>query len=133
MDEDVLWFNISVHNVFLCKNFEGVGKLSKIDQALLFSKRTVFFQNFFKCAPVAVFINEIEIVNCLEHIEISDDVGTVLQLCQGVDFIDGTFLKFGHLLKLIGLHHFDGHLLLGDHVDSFVDFGVNSLSQFHLQ
>ena len=86
-----------------------------------------------KSAPVAEFVNEVEVVGCFEHVDILDDVGARLEGREDVDLVDCAFLELGDLAKLLGLHHLDGHFLLGDHVHRLVYLRIHTLAQLLLQ
>ena len=133
MQQDVVRLDVSVHNITSGQHFEGLEHLPEEEQRFLFRKRCLFLHQLVHSPSVAVLVDEVEVVGCLQHIDVLHYVGTVLQVRQDVDFIYGAFLQFGDLFEFLCLDHLDGNFLLGDHVDGFVDLGIDSLTQLLLE
>lgn len=85
-----------------------------------------------KSSPVAVLVDEIEIIDRFKHIVVLYDVRTGIQVTENIDFVDCSLLQFWQLFEFIGLHHFDGDFLFGLDVNGTVDSGINPASQFVL-
>lgn len=133
MDQNVIGFYISVHNVAAGQHFESLHHLSEKKQGFFFLKRALFLHEFVHGTSVAVLVDKIEIIGSFEHIDVLDNIRTVLQVGQYVDLIDGALLQFGNFPELFGLDDLNGHLLFGDHMHSFVDLRVDPLSQLFFQ
>ena len=72
--QNILRFNISVHNIESIQDFKGFKQLSKDDQSLLFRKSSFFFDSIIKITTITVFIDEIVVVSSLEVILVFDYV-----------------------------------------------------------
>jgi hypothetical protein len=129
MHEDVVRFDIAMHNVVPGKYLEGLNDLAEVNQTLFLRQWAFFLEQFVEGASVAELVDEVEVVGCFEHVDVLDDVGAGLKGRQDVDLVDGAFLEFGDFSELFGLDDLDGDLLLGDHVDGFIDLGIDSLAE----
>jgi hypothetical protein len=91
VQQNILWFDISVHNVAFSEHFEGVGELLKVEQTLLLRQIIHFLQNFLQSSTIAVFVDEIEVVLCLHHVDVFDDVPARFERTQNIDFVECAF------------------------------------------
>lgn len=129
MQEDVVWFDITVHYIVLGEHFEGLDNLAKVTQCPLLWERPFAEHQLVQGAPIAILVDEIEVVSSLEHVNILDDEGAALQRGQYVDFIDRALFQLGDLPEFLGLHHLDGHLLLRYQMHCLMHFRVHSLTK----
>ena len=133
MKEDIIWFDIPVHDITSGEDFEGLEDLPKVDEGFLFGEDSLFLHEFVESTAVAVFIDEVEIISGFEHVDVLDNVGAVLESGEDVDLVDRALFQFGYLFELLGLDDLDGDLLLVDQVDGLVDLGVDPFSQLFLE
>ena len=80
MQQDVVRFDVSVHNITSGQHFEGLEHLPEEEQRFLFRKRCLFLHQLVHGPPVAVLVNKVEVVGCLQHVNVLHNVGTVLQV-----------------------------------------------------
>lgn len=132
MHENIVRLKISMHDVILGEYFEGLNHLSEINEGSFLRERSFFLHEFIQCASITEFIDEIEVIDSFKHVNIFDDVGTVLDSRKNVDFVDSTFLKFRYLFELVSVNYFDSHLLFGFHMNGLVDLSIHTLSQLFL-
>ena len=133
MQQDVVRFDVPVHNITSGQDLESLQHLPEEEEAFLFRKRCLFLHKLVHGTSVAVLVDEVEVVGCLQHVDVLHNVGTVLQVRQDVDLINSAFLQLGNLFEFLGLDHFYCYFLLGDHVDGFVYLCVDSLAQLLLE
>jgi hypothetical protein len=133
MHEDIVRFDIPVHDIAAGKHLKRLHNLLEVKHGSLLRKRTLLLHDAVQGATVAVLIDEVEVVGSLEHVDVLDDIGAGLQRGQDVDLIDRALLQLGDLFELFGLDHLDGHFLLGDQVNRLVDLGIDTLAQLLLQ
>ena len=133
MQQDVVRFDVSVHNITSGQDLEGLKHLSEEKEGFLFRKRCLFLHQLVHGPPVAVLVNKVEVVGCLQHVNVLHNVGTVLQVRQDVDLIYRAFLQLWNLFEFLGLDHLYCNFLLCYHVDCFVYLGVDPLAQLLLE
>jgi hypothetical protein len=133
MHEDVIGFDIPMHDVTARQNLEGFHDLLEIEERSLLGQGALLLHEFVQSSAIAVFIDKVEVVGCFEHIDVFDDVGAALQRGEDVDFVDCALLQLGDLLELLRLHHLDRHLQFRDQVHCLVDLRVDSFSQLLLE
>ena len=81
-----------MHDVVLIEYLESIDELLEYFECFLFLDDSIFAEYAFKSAPVAVLVDEVEVVGSLEHVYVFDDVLILLYICQDIDFVDGAFL-----------------------------------------
>lgn len=81
-----------MHDVVLIEYLEGIDELLEYFECFLFLDDSIFAEYAFKSAPVAVLVDEVEVVGSLEHVYVLDDVLILLYIGQDIDFVDGAFL-----------------------------------------
>jgi hypothetical protein len=84
---------------------------------LLLCKFSFLLQELLEGSTVAVLVNEIEVVDCFEHIEILNDMGTTLEIGENAYLVVGAFLKLRILFELLGANLLNGHFLFGFDID----------------
>lgn len=62
-----------------------------------------------ECASVAVLIEEVEIVNGLEYLNETDDIGA-FDASEHLDLIESAFLQFGVFSEATNIDHFGCYL-----------------------
>lgn len=92
MEEDVVGLDVPVHDITAGQHFERLHDLLEEEQSPLLGKWTFLLHQFVESAPVAVLIDEVEVIGSLEHVDVLDDVGAGLQRGEDVDFIDSALL-----------------------------------------
>jgi hypothetical protein len=118
-----------MHDVVSGEYFESLYDLSEIDQGLFLCEGTFFLHEFIEGTSVAELIDEVEVVSCFEHVNVLDYIRAGLKSRQDVDLVDCAFFKLRNLSKFFCLNNFDGDFLFGNHMDCFIDFGIDSLSK----
>jgi hypothetical protein len=91
------------------------------------------FEEGFECATVTVLVYEIEVVDCLEHVEVLDDVGGGFEVGEDADFVVGAFLQLRVLFKLLGAYLLDGYLLIRLEVEGSEHCGVCTVADLILE
>ena len=81
MEENVVGLEVSVHDVILIKNLEGLKELLKDQESALLIQNILLPQHSLESASIAILIDEIKIVLRLQHIKVSDDVTVFLDVC----------------------------------------------------
>jgi hypothetical protein len=128
MKQNVVGFDITMHNISPRKHLEGFYHLPKEEKCPLFWEGAFFLHELIHGASVAVLVDEVKVIGSLEHIDVFDDVRAVLECGQDVDFVDCAFLKLRDFLELLSLNYLDGDLLFCLEVHSFVNFSINPFS-----
>ena len=118
-----------MHDVIFGKDLESFNHLTKKDQGLFLRERPFLLHEFIKRATITKFIDKVKVVNGLEHVNIPDDIGASLDCRQNVNFIDCTFFQFRNLLELLCINDLDRYLLFCFHVNSLINFTVDSFTQ----
>lgn len=121
-----------MHDVIFGENFEGFYHLPEIDECSFFREGSLFLHKFIECSSIAKFINKIKVIYSFKHINILDDVRTILNRWQNIYFVYCTLLEFWNLLELVGVDDFDGDLLFSFHMNCLINFSVNSLAELFL-
>ena len=118
-----------MHDVIFGKDLEGFDHLTKIDKGPFLRERPFLLHEFIKRSSIAKFIDKVKVVNSLQHVNIPDDIRASLDCRQNVNLIDCTFFQFRNLLELLRVNDLDRHLLFCFHVNSLVNFTVDSFTQ----
>lgn len=126
-----------MHDVGLDQYLKSLHQILEIPNSLLLTEMPLPLDLLVQSTAIAKLIDEVVIVGSLENLDESDHMGSILDLGQGLDFIDGEFLEFRAELKLLHLDDLDGHglpvllvdrlvhlteLALSDHVVQYVIF-----------
>ena len=119
-----------MHDVVLVEHLEGVDKLFEDEQGLFLNDDFVLPEKALEGAPVAVLVDEVEVVGRLEHIDVLDDVLILLDVGEDVYLIDGALLQFFVLFESAHLDDFDRVLLAVQLVDGPVDLTVGPLAYY---
>ena len=133
MQQQILRFQISMHDIMLWQNLEGFDYLSEVRQSLLLWQWSLLFKQFLKGTSIAKLIHEVKIIDSFEHIEVLDDMLAWFKVSKDVDLVIGALFKFGVLLEFLCFDHLDSHLLLVLHVNSTIDCGVHAATDLVLQ
>lgn len=118
-----------MHDVIFWKDFESLNHLTEVNQSSLFREGPLFLHEFIESSTIAIFVYKVKVVDSLQHVDVPDDVSTVLDGGENVDFIHGAFLKFGNLFKLLGINNLNCYFLFGFHVNGFVNFAIDALAE----
>ena len=129
MKQYVLWFQVPMHYIVFVEYFERLEDLFQIKESLSLLKFAFLFDNSIESATITELVNKVEIVNCFEHIDVSDNIRTVLYTGEYVYFVDCALLQFGDLLKFFSWNDLDGDFLLVFYIDCFKNLGVDSLTK----
>lgn len=130
VEEDVVGFEVAVHDVVLVEDLEGVDELLEDEEGLLFGNDPLLAENALKRASVAVLVDEVEVVGRLEHVDVLDDVLVLLDVRQNVDLVDRALLQLLVLFEPTHLDHLDRVLLVVQLVDSPVHLSVGALPDY---
>jgi hypothetical protein len=87
MKEYVIRFEIPVHDVVLVQDFEGLQQLSENLESSAFGEVPLLFQQRLQRLAVAELVDEVEVIGCFEHLDVTDDELVRLDLRQDVDFV----------------------------------------------
>jgi hypothetical protein len=90
--ENVIWLDISVHDIATRKNLECLDNLLEVEENSLLGEGSLLLHEFIESSTVAVLIDEVEVVGGFEHIDVLDDVGAALEGGKNVNFIDSALL-----------------------------------------
>ena len=80
MEEYVIRLHIPVHDVVFVEYLEGLEELPENEEGLLLGKLALLGEEIFQCASITKLVNEVEVVACLEHVIVFDDVGMRLDI-----------------------------------------------------
>ena len=114
------------------ENAEGLYDLTEVCEGKFLVQKLVFLEDFFEVTTVTELVDKVKIVDCFEHVEVSDDMGTGLEISEDADLVICAFFQFGKLFELLSFDHLDRYLLLGFHVDCLIDSRVHSSSDLAL-
>lgn len=92
MEEDVIGFEISMHDVVLVEDLEGFKELFEDEECFPLFEGVLFSEEAFKGAPIAILVDKVEVILCFEHIVVGDDMFVLFDVGEDIDFMDGTFL-----------------------------------------
>lgn len=84
MEEDVVGFDVAVHDVVFLQGFERGEQLFEVEEGLTLGEAALAFDEVLQCAAVAVFVDEVEVVYGAQHLFEADDVGAGLDIRQGL-------------------------------------------------
>ncbi len=134
MKQDVIRFEVAMHNIVSGEYFEGLNHLFEVWYGFSFWHDflwgiPVSLKELLESTSVAVLVNEVEVVYSFEHVNVADDVLVVLYFWQGIDLINGALFQFGHVLKFLGLYDFHSNLFLRLEVDSLENLSIYALAQ----
>ena len=125
-------FEISMHDIFVGENFEGLKYLLKILVDFILWEMSVFFDLLIEGASVAVFVEEIEIVDGFEYLDEFDDMGAI-DFGEDLYLIECALLEFGILFESFKMDDFDGNLFWISTVDSSENFTILSLTDLFVE
>lgn len=89
---------------------------------------SLFSEDTFQSAAVAVLIDKVEIVGCLEHVYVFDDVFVFFNIGEDIDFVNRALLQLLVFLEAPYLDHFHRVFLVIVFVDSPIDLPVSPLT-----
>ena len=92
-----------MHDIVFIEYLEGIDELLEDEECLFFGDDPFFAEHAFESAAVAVFVDEVEVVGCFEHVDVLDDVFIFFDVGEDVDLIDSTLFKFFVLLEASNL------------------------------
>jgi hypothetical protein len=133
VQQNIAWLDVPMHDVVLGEGLKGLEHVHEVQQCFGLSEMPVVLDEPFQCAPIAVLIDEVVVIDGLEDLHELDDMVVLLDFGEGLDFVDGALLEFGAHLELLDLDDFDGHKLVGAFVGGLVDFTVLALAHDLLQ
>lgn len=133
MKENIVGFEISMHDAVLIEHLECLKQLPKDFECTLLRQFSLLLKERLKGLAVAVVVDEVEVVGSLQHLHVANDEGAWLDLRKDVDFVDGAFLQLGVLLELLHRNDLDCELLLGYQVRCLIDLAIHALPDDFLQ
>lgn len=80
-----------MHNIVFVEYLEGFDELFEDQKCCFFWDDSIFAKHAFESASVAVLVDEVEVVGCLEHVDIFDDMLIFFDVGEYIDFVDGAF------------------------------------------
>lgn len=102
-----------MHDVGLGQDPEGLEEVEVVGDGLALLEATGHFDFLFESAPVAELVYEVVVVGSFEYFNEADDVGGVLNLGEGLNFVDGELLELGTHFEFLNFDDLDGHQLVG--------------------
>jgi len=131
--EDVVGLKVPVHDVVLIEDLKGIDELFEDEESLFFRDDSIFPENAFEGASVAVLVDKVEVVGSLEHVDILDDMLVFLNVGQNINLVDRAFLQLLILFEPPHLNDLNRVLLIVQFVDRPVDLAVSPLSDYLVQ
>lgn len=92
MKENIIRFKISMHDVVLVKNLKSFKELLEDKKSFFLFQSSLFSQQSFKGASIAILIHEVEVVLSFEHVVVCNDMFVLLDVGKDVDFMHSAFL-----------------------------------------
>jgi hypothetical protein len=115
MEQNISWLEIAMKDLLPIKQIESRPQLSEYFDSLFLGKPFFRLNVVSKCAPVAVLINQINIVAGSEHFDESDDVG-VIYFGKYANLVVRELTELGSLLEFVQVHHLNRIKLLSEFV-----------------
>jgi hypothetical protein len=81
-----------MHDIVFVEYLKRIKKLLEDEQSVFLGKASLLFKNTFKCAPITVLVDKVEIIRGFEHVDVFDDVLMLLDIGEDIDFVDGALL-----------------------------------------
>ena len=128
MKENITGLNISMHNIVLHKHPESFKKIFKIPNSFFFTQIPTILNQILKCASIAELIHKIHIIGCLQDLNESHNMSSILNFGKSLDLIDGEFLKPWTHLIFFDFDDLDCHSLISFFISSFVYLAKLSLA-----
>lgn len=122
-----------MHDVGLDQNLKSLQQILEIPNRLLLTEVPLSLDLLVQSAAIAKLIDEVVIVGSLENLDESNHMGSIFDLRQGLDLIDGEFFEFRAELKLLHLDDLDGHSLPVLLIDCLVHLSELTLSDHVVQ
>ena len=123
-----------MHNIVFGQYFEGIDYLFEVEECLgLLKASLVLLQNLLKSASIAELVDKVEVIDCFEHVVVTDYVWTRLEVAENIYFVDSAFLEFWQLSKLVRFDHLDCHFLFRFQLNGLEHSRVDSGAQLVLQ
>jgi hypothetical protein len=88
-EEDVVRFDVAVQDEVLAEGSHGDDELSEYYQGLPLGQAVALSDEGFESAPLAVLIDEVDVVIGLDHLHELDHVEVGLEQTQRVDLVAG--------------------------------------------
>lgn len=117
-----------MHDVVLIQYLERFQQLLEYLQSLLLMQPVLLLQPMLQCPLVAEFVHKIKVIRGFEHLDVSDDIGTLLDSLQDLDFVDCALLELGVLLELYDGDDLHCKLLVCLKVAGLVNSAVHALA-----
>lgn len=74
MEQNILRFQVAMHDIVLVQDFEGIEELFEVGESLSLRELHLTFKKIIESASIAVFVDEVEVVSCSKHFNELDDV-----------------------------------------------------------
>lgn len=116
-----------MHDVVLVEDLKGIDELLEDQQCLFLGDDAILPEYAFQGATVAVLVNKVKVVGCLEHVDVLDDMLMLLNIGEDVDLIDRALLQLLILFEATHLDHLHCVLLVVVFVDGPEDLAVCAL------
>lgn len=117
-----------MHDIVLIEDLKSLKELSKYKKGFFLRKSSLFFKDSLQSSTVTVFVNKIEIIRSFEHINILNDMFMFFDVCENIDLIDSTLLKFLVLSKLGNRNDFNSILFFIIVIYCSVNFSIDTWS-----
>lgn len=128
IEENILRLDVSMHNIESIQNLKRLQQLPEDSQSLFLREPSLLFERVHQRATIAVLVDKIVVIPCLEVVLILDDKLAGADGRQCLHFIDCALLEEIILLKLFDRDDFDRELahLLG--VQCAIDLAIIALA-----
>lgn len=80
MDEDIARLDVPMHDIILDQHLESFEQISEIAQSPFLAQISILFDQAFQSASIAVLIDKVDIIGCLEYLNKLDYMRGVLNL-----------------------------------------------------
>jgi hypothetical protein len=126
MEENIIGLHVPVHDVVLVENLEGIEQLLEDEESFSLSELLLLGEQVLESAPIAIFVNEVEVVGCLEHVVVANDMLVRLNAAEDVYLVDRALLQLFVLSKASDWDDLDCVLLFVCVIYGPVNFAVDA-------
>lgn len=127
MEEDIGYFEVSMHGVDFVQALKSINDLLEEGSCLVLGQTLLLLQIFFEITAIAVLHDDADALVGMELINKSDDI-IVLALSEDFDFSLYEFFELGSVHHEFFGDDFDGHLGIISLIDGLVYFGPRALA-----
>jgi len=123
VQQDIRWFEVSVHDVILDNRCECNDELLVDFQRFMFRHCLLAAYDVFQSSAIAVFIHEIIVILRFEHLNKLHNI-RVIDPSQSLDFIHCELLKLWYFLEFLNLDSFNCYQGISPDIQCLVNLTV---------